>query len=46
MSTLSRPALEVGHRGWLTASIMLATIMQEAAAERDAHLPIREAVAA
>ncbi|MCB1387642.1 MAG: DHA2 family efflux MFS transporter permease subunit [Rhodobacteraceae bacterium] len=28
MSTLSRPALEVGHRGWLTASIMLATIMQ------------------
>ncbi|MCA2009863.1 DHA2 family efflux MFS transporter permease subunit [Cereibacter sphaeroides] len=26
--TLSRPTLEVSHRGWLTASIMLATIMQ------------------
>lgn len=24
----SRPAVEVSHRGWLTASIMLATIMQ------------------
>lgn len=28
MSTLSRPNLEVAHRGWLTAAIMLATIMQ------------------
>lgn len=28
MTTLSRPTLEVSHRGWLTASIMLATIMQ------------------
>jgi len=28
MTALSRPTLEVSHRGWLTASIMLATIMQ------------------
>lgn len=28
MTALSRPNLEVAHRGWLTAAIMLATIMQ------------------
>ena len=34
------------RQAWTSAYVLLATIMQEAAAERDAHLPIREAVAA
>ena len=34
------------RQAWTSACVLLATIMQEAAAERDAHLPIREAVAA